>query len=109
MSRRERFHKHFRKPRRQRAGLAPEELIREDFRRLNETTTLRTSQLVEDLILMRSIEGHAHEGHGAFRGRRFPNMTMDDTVEALGRDPRVITAQRQTLIDEVVDWVELAI
>ena len=91
-----------------RAGLAPAELIRQDFRELDQTVTLRTSQLVEDLILMQSVEGHAHEGHGAFRGRRFVNMTMDDTVEALGRDPRVITAQRQALIDEVVEWAELA-
>ena len=109
MGRRERFHKHLRRHGKgPRAGLAPAELIRADFRQLDQTVTLRTSQLVEDLILMQSIEGHAHEGHGAFRGRRFVNMTMDETVEALGRDPRVITAQRQTLIDEVVEWVELA-
>jgi hypothetical protein len=108
--REDRFHKHLRKAReRRRPGLAPADLVRQDFRQLEQTVTLRTSQLVEDLILMQSVEGHAHEGHSAFRGRRFPNMSMDDTVEALGRDPRVVTAQRQALIDEVAEWVERAI
>jgi hypothetical protein len=83
-------------------------LIREDFARLESHIRLRTSRLVEELILMQSIEGHAHEGHGAFQGRRFVNMTMDETVEALGRDPRVVTHERQDLIDEVAAWSGLA-
>jgi hypothetical protein len=83
-------------------------LIREDFQRLTSGTRLRTSQLVEELILMQSVEGHAHEGHGAFAGRRFVNTTLQDTVQALGRDPLTIANQRQGLIDEVVEWVEQA-
>ena len=89
-------------------GVAPAEIVREDFQRLTSNVRLRTTHLVEELILMQSIEGHAHEGHGVFSGRRFINTTIQDTVLALGRDPRVISAQRQELINEVVDWVERA-
>jgi len=89
-------------------GLAPTDLIREDYQRLLSTARLRTSQLVEELILMQSVEGHAHEGHGAFSGRRFVNTTLQDTVKALGRDPEVIASQRQGLIEEVVEWAQHA-
>lgn len=88
------------------AGVAPSDLVREDFQRMVSSVRLRTSRLVEELILMQSIEGHAHEGHGAFSGRRFINTTVQDAVLALGRDPQVITGQRQELIDEVVEWVQ---
>lgn len=88
------------------AGVAPADLIREDFQRMASSVRLRTSRLVEELILMQSIEGHAHEGHGAFAGRRFINTTVQDTVLALGREPTVVAGQRQELIDEVVEWVQ---
>jgi hypothetical protein len=90
-------------------SVAPVELVREDFQRLIASVSLRTTQLVEDMILMQSIEGHAHEGHGAFGGRRFVNTTIQDTVLALGRDPKAIAAQRQDLIDEIVDWTTRAV
>lgn len=89
--------------------MAPEQIIRIDFAELSASVNLRTSELVEDLILMQSIEGHAHEGHCAFRGRRFPNMSMKDTIAALGRHPEVVARQRQELIDEVFDWARRAI
>jgi hypothetical protein len=92
-----------------RRGMAPQQLIRVDFAQLSASVALRTSDTVEDLILMQSIEGHAHEGHAAFRGRRFVNMSMKDTVAALGRDPEVVAQQRQELIDEVFDWTRRAL
>lgn len=91
-----------------RQGVAPPDIIREDFQHLVSTVRLRTSQLVEELILMQSIEGHAHEGHSTFAGRRFINTTLQDTVQALGRDTRLVADQRQALIDEVVEWVQQA-
>ncbi|NIM05936.1 MAG: hypothetical protein GTO55_06590 [Armatimonadetes bacterium] len=91
-----------------RSGVPPADIIREDFQRLTDNTRLRTSQLIEELILMQSVEGHAHEGHGAFAGRRFVNTSMQDTVQGLGRDPVAVAGQRQAVIDEVVEWVQLA-
>jgi hypothetical protein len=104
-------HRHSRRGRRESRwrGMAPDQLIRIDFAQLSAAVTLRTSEMVEDLILMQSIEGHAHEGHAAFRGRRFVNMSMKDTVTALGRDPEAVAHQRQELIDEIVDWARRAI
>ena len=68
-------------------GVAPEDLIREDFQALNSREILRTVSHVEELILMQSIEGHAHEGHGLFYGRKFPNTTQDDIARALRMNP----------------------
>ncbi len=41
----------------------------EDYAALDAKTMLRCTAEVEELILMQSIEGHAHEGHGLFHGR----------------------------------------
>lgn len=88
---------------------SPFELIREDFQRMVFTMRLRTTEEAADNILMQSCEGHAQMGHGAFAGRRFPNTEMEDIVNALGRNPMVVAEQRQALIDEVCEWVDLAL
>lgn len=58
---------------------------------------------------MQSIEGHAHEGHGLFHGRRFPNTTVDDVARSLRLDPAQVKEERQLLIDEVKEFVERTI
>jgi len=92
-----------------RPHVSPFDLIREDFQRMLYTMRLRTTEQAAENILMQSCEGHAQMGHGAFAGRRFPNTEMDDIVRALGRSPTVVAEQRQALIDEVADWVDLAL
>ena len=88
---------------------SPFALILEDFQRMLYTMRLRTTEQAAENILMQSCEGHAQMGHGAFSGRRFPNTEMDDIVRALGRSPTIVAEQRQDLIDEVIDWVDLAL
>lgn len=90
-------------------GVAPAEIIREDFAALDARTVLRCSHDVEELLLMQSVEGHAHAGHGLFYGRTYPNTTQDDVARALRRDPEAVKAARQLLIDEIRGYVELAI
>ena len=63
-----------------RPGAALPEFIRQDFKALNSLETLRTTWPIEQLILIQSVQGHAHEGHALFAGRRFPNTTMDDVA-----------------------------
>lgn len=86
--------------------IAPAELIRRDFAMLDERETLRTTWSNEELLLVQSVLGHAHEGHGLFKGRRFPNTTQDDVVRALRLDPMAVRGARQALIDEVRAYVE---
>jgi hypothetical protein len=86
-------------------NVAPPDLIRQDFRMLDARDTLRTTWTNEQLILIQSVQGHAHEGHGVFRGRRYPNTTMDDITWALRLDPASVRAARQELIDGVRDYV----
>jgi len=91
------------------AGVAPDEIVRQDFEWLVAGTRLRTTRLVEEAILMQSIEGHAHEGHAAFHHHQFVNTTMDDIILSLGRDRKLVAHDRQLLIDDIADWVRRAI
>jgi len=87
-------------------GVAPPDVLREDFAVLDAKTTLRCTAEVEELLLMQSIEGHAHEGHGLFHGRRFPNTSVDDVARALRLNPDDVKEARQVLIDEIREFAE---
>lgn len=87
-------------------GVAPAELLEQDFRVLDNRETLRCAWRTEQNLLIQSVIGHAHEGHGVFRGRRYVNTTMDDIARALRLDPQSVRAERQELIDGVVEYVD---
>ncbi len=88
------------------AGVAPYDLLVKDFTSLAEKEKLSTTEEIEALILIQSVEGRAHEGSGLFHKRRFPNTTIDDVVKALDREPRRIKSKRQKLIDEIEEYVK---
>ena len=85
-----------------------EELVQQDFEHLSKTSELDVSKESEDAILMQSVEGHAHNGASMFHKRRFVNITISDIVMALQSDPEQVKAYRQALIDEIVDYAQLA-
>ncbi len=89
-----------------RMQVAPYGIIAQDFRELDAAETLRTTWANERLILMQSVQGHAHEGHRVFSGRRYPNTTMDDISRALRIDPVIVRADRQKLIDEITAYAD---
>lgn len=70
---------------------------------------LNTTAEIERLVLIQSIEGHAHNGHGAFRQHRYFDVMTADVVLALGLDPDKIKGKRQKLIDDIARWIELAL
>jgi len=82
--------------------------IRTDYERLLRRERLETSTAVEKLIFVQTIEGHAHNGHGAFRQRRYVDLTVADVVRAVGMDAKETKRARQRLIDDVVGWAERA-
>jgi CBS domain-containing protein len=84
-------------------------LIRADFERLLDRERLNTSAEIERLVLIQSIEGHAHNGHGVFRQLRYVDVMTPDVVLALGLDPVTVKGKRQKLIDDIARWVELAL
>ena len=84
-------------------------LIRADFDRLLNRERLDVSAAVERLILIQTVEGHAHNGHGEFRPRRFVDITTADVVRALRLDAAKVKRARQKLIDDVFGWVERAL
>lgn len=89
--------------------VAPRELILKDFNNLKSQERLFTSDEIEDLILMQSLEGRAHNGSGAFGKMYYVNTSMDDIVVALGLKPQRVRELRQQLIDEVVEYVKDAL
>ncbi len=86
-----------------------EEVIRQDFEQLSKTTELDVAKESEDVLLMQSIEGHAHNGGGMFHKRRFVNLTISDIVTAIHLNPEEVKSFRQSLIDEIKFYVEEAI
>jgi len=84
-------------------------LIRTDFNRLLARERLDCSAAVEKLIFVQSVEGHAHNGHGEFRQRRFVDVTIADVVRAVGLDAAAAKRARQKLIDDIFAWAERAI
>ncbi|MCL5103207.1 MAG: hypothetical protein M1133_03705 [Armatimonadetes bacterium] len=90
-------------------GVAPPNLLRDDFTALDAKIVLRCTHEVEELLLMQSVEGHAHEGHGLFYGKRFPNTTLDDISRSLRFDPKAVKEARQELIDEIMEFIERAV
>jgi hypothetical protein len=86
--------------------IAPPQLIRRDFKHLKSLERLDTTQTIESLIFMQSIEGRAHNGAGAFNKRFYVNTTIDDIVCALGENPKEIKKARQKLIDEIFDFAK---
>ncbi len=90
-------------------GAAPAELIRHDFHALDARETLRTTWPIEEMLLLQSVQGRAHAGHGMFRGRRYPNTTCEDVTRAMRLDPTAITVARQDLIDSIADYANRVI
>lgn len=86
-------------------GVAPPDMLRADFKLLDDRDTLRTTWPNEQLILMQSVQGRAHEGHGSFNGRRYPETTLDDIATALRLNPHAVRAVRQALIDAIRNYV----
>jgi hypothetical protein len=89
-----------------RRGVAPYDLIQRDFKILDAAEKFRTTWDVERLVLMQSVQGHAHEGHATFRGRSYPNTTIDDISRALRLDPVWVREERQRLIDEIAAYAD---
>lgn len=87
----------------------PQELIVQDMRQMASLHLLRTTWPVEELIFMQSIEGHAHEGHGCFGGKRYPDTTIDLIAGALRKYPFAVQEARQHLIDQVKGYMEAAL
>lgn len=92
-----------------RRGIAPYGLLEKDFHDLDSAVTLRTTWDIERLILVQSVQGHAHEGHCAFAGRRYPNTSIDDISRSLRLDPKLVRSERQKLIDEIKVYVDRVI
>lgn len=86
--------------------VAPYELIQRDFVALDSAENLRTTWDTERLILIQSVQGHAHEGHATFRGIRYPNTSIDHISRALRLDPIWVRTERQQLIDDISTYVD---
>lgn len=92
-----------------RLHVAPYDIIQKDFIELDALENLRTNWDTERLILLQSVQGHAHEGHRVFNGMKYPNTTIDDISRSLRLDPAWVRSERQKLIDDVYGYVDRVI
>lgn len=81
-------------------------IAKADYEHLIELEELDTTEEVKRLILLQSIEGHAHNGHALFQHLRFVNIDTSDAVKALELYATDIKARRQSLIDDIKDFVD---
>jgi len=86
-------------------GVAPKELILQDLKILASYDHLDTSEKIQELLFMQSVEGRSHNGAGVFTKRTYVNTTIDDIVQAVGYDPEGVKKQRQRLIDDIIQFV----
>jgi len=86
--------------------IPPIALIRKDYESLKNKVKLLTSEEVSEIISMQSVEGHAHNGHGEFNGKKYVDTTLNDIVFSLGYDQFAVRSARQGLIDEIYDFVD---
>lgn len=87
-------------------GTPPADAVKRDFDLLSNKLVLRCSSDVSDLLVLQSVEGHAHAGHSQFHGKRYPNTTQDHIAMALRLNPQAVKEDRQMLIDEVKHFAE---
>ena len=89
-------------------SVAPKELIQADYEVLASYEHLDTTRDIEDLLFIQSLEGRPHNGSGVFDKRTYVNTTIDDVVHALERDAEEIKQKRQSIIDDILDFVDAA-
>ncbi|MGQ9706874.1 MAG: CBS domain-containing protein [bacterium] len=81
-------------------------IAKADYEHLLQSEEIDTTERIKQLILIQSIEGHAHNGHALFHKLRFVDVDTSDTVKALELNADKIKAERQRLIDDIVDFVD---
>ncbi len=89
-------------------SVAPKELIRADYEVLKSYEHLETTEEIQNLLFIQSLEGRAHNGSGVFNKRTYVNTTIDDVVSALELDPEEVKQKRQTIIDDIVSFASAA-
>ncbi len=79
-----------------------------DFNRLM-LLRLHCDKRVGNLLIPQSLSGRANQGHGAFNGKRYPNVTAEDILTSVGWSWKKYWAQRQLWIDDIKVWVRRAL
>jgi hypothetical protein len=58
------------------------DIARRDFEDLVKRVKLDATEKISPLLLVRTVQGHANSGHCEFKGKIFPNFTIDASVAA---------------------------
>jgi hypothetical protein len=95
-------------------------LVKADLTSMLDNLNLDVDSPVAKILLVQSVLGHAQNGHGIF-GKEdrvwgpdftryiYPHATIPHIIQAAGMNPTKVKAERQGLIQEVYDWVDLAL
>ncbi len=83
------------------------ELAKQDLIYTISRNNLAIEKNLLESLLVQSVVGHAQNGHSGFYGNSFPNATISDIIKAADLDLQKIKGQRQGLIDDYREWLEL--
>jgi hypothetical protein len=95
-------------------------LVKMDLKSMMDNLNLDVDSPVARILLVQSVLGHAQNGHGFF-GKEdgsmssesmryvYPHATIPHIIQAAGMNPTKVKAERQGLIQEVYNWVDLAL
>ena len=85
-------------------SVCPGDLIRADYRDMLGRFDFALEHLMKQVLIPQSIVGHCLMGHAKIP-ESFPNTTIDDVVQAIGRKPKQDKEVRQDYMDMFTDWL----
>lgn len=85
-----------------------QDIVRSDLEALIEQVELDLDESMWKNLLVQSVLGHAHKGQGMF-STTYPQATVSDVIVAAGLDLDKTKHDRQKVITEVYQWVDLAL
>ncbi len=85
-------------------------LVKRDLLETRQGSQLALDDRFHEALLVQTVLGHAQNGHKVFYegGMQYSFATISDIIQAADLDLTKIKNLRQSLIDEVFEWVELA-
>ena len=85
-------------------------LVKRDLAETRLGSPLALDDRLYEALLVQTVLGHAQNGHKIFHkgGMQYPFATISNIIEAADLDLAKIKNLRQGLIDDVLEWVELA-
>jgi|GEM_PF-6761132 len=82
------------------------DLLERDFKKMQVTAETAVELELARHLYLQEVAANARNGDSLFQRRRFPNVTIDDVVQALKIKPEKLKTERQRMINEFLSWLD---